>query len=226
MRCPPVSYRPQRITQTDGRDGSATTFRHCGDIYLPDTADQKSYLRDHAEGARHKLHAQGSAAAAHLCSRFSDAVGDRLTGNVVSLYWPMRTEIDVRPLMADLSAKRVQVALPVMDGKGSPLMFRAWSPGDELVATQLGVMEPPEFAPELPPDIVTVPLLGFDLYGNRLGYGGGYYDRTLAHLRQQGEIIAVGVAYDEQEYPVIPVHRGDERLDMVVTDKRTIRPAE
>jgi 5-formyltetrahydrofolate cyclo-ligase len=190
-------------------------------------AHQKSDLRDRAEGIRHKVHAQGSAAAAtHLCSRFFDAVGDRLTGSVVSLYWPMRTEIDVRPLMADLSEKRVQVALPVMGGRGSPLRFRAWSPGDELVATQFEVMEPPKFAPELPPDIVTVPLLGFDLYGNRLGYGGGYYDRTLAYLRQQGEVIAVGVAYDEQECPVIPVDGGDERLDMVVTNRRIIQPAD
>jgi 5-formyltetrahydrofolate cyclo-ligase len=194
---------------------------------LPDTAAQKSDLRDRAEATRLMVHGQScSAAATHLCSRFFDAVGNWLTKSVVSLYWPMRTEIDVRPLMADLLAKGVQVALPVMDGKGSPLRFRAWSPGVELVATQFGFMEPPNFATELLPDIVTVPLLGFDLHGNRLGYGGGYYDRTLAHLRQRGGVIAVGVAYDEQECPVIPVHGGDERLDMVVTDRRIIQPAE
>ena len=194
---------------------------------MPDTADQKSDLRDRAEGTRHKVHAQGSSAAArHLCARFFDAVGDQLTGIVISLYWPTRTEIDVRPLMANMSAKPVQVALPVMGDEGSPLKFRAWSPGDELVATRFGVMEPTTSAPELLPYIVTVPLLGFDLYGNRLGYGGGYYDRTLAHLRQQGEVIAVGVAYDEQECPVIPVDGGDERLDMVVTDRRIIQPAD
>jgi len=173
------------------------------------------------------VHAQESAAAAtHLCSRFFDAVGDRLTGSVVSLYWPMRTEMDVRPLMAELLEKWVQVALPVIDGEDFPLKFRAWSPGDELVATEFGVMEPSNLAPELRPDIVTVPLLGFDRYGTRLGYGGGYYDRTLADLREQGEVIAIGVAYDEQECPVIPIDGGDESLDMVVTDRRIIRPAE
>jgi len=194
---------------------------------LPDTADRKYDLRDHAEGIRQKAHAQrAEIAASSLSERYLVAVGDRLSGSVVSLYWPMRTEIDVRPLMADLSANRVQIALPVIDGRDSPLRFRAWFPGDELVATQFGVMEPSNSAPELPLDIVTVPLLGFDLHGNRLGYGGGYYDRTLAHLRRQREVVAIGVAYDDQELTSVPVDADDERLDMVVTDRRTIQPAE
>ena len=193
---------------------------------MPDTAVQKSELRDRAERIRKEAHAQrADAAAASLSGRFLDSVGNLPSGSVVSLYWPMQHEMDVRPLMADLSARGVWIALPVMDGQASPLKFRAWSPGENLVSAPFGVREPSDAAEELTPDIVAVPLLAFDQQGNRLGYGGGYYDRTLAHFRQEREVLAIGVAYDEQEFPSVPVDAGDERLDMVVTDRRTIRPA-
>jgi 5-formyltetrahydrofolate cyclo-ligase len=136
----------------------------------------------------------------------------------------MRDEIDVRPLVGLVSSRSAICALPVMSGKADPLIFRRWRPGDELVDASFGVKEPLASAPPIAPDIVIVPLLGFDAAGNRLGYGGGYYDRTLASLRAAGRALAVGVGYDEQETDRIPVHAGDMPLDMILTDRRTIVP--
>ena len=112
------------------------------------------------------------------------------------------------------------------DGSTQPLSFRLWSPADTLVSAAFGVCEPDPASPEAVPDIVIVPLLGFDDAGNRIGYGGGYYDCTLNSLRRDRDVKAVGIAYDEQECEKIPVGAGDARLDMVFTDRRTVLPGE
>jgi len=135
----------------------------------------------------------------------------------------MRDEIDVRGLIGALATAGAQVVLPVMAGADLPLVFREWRAGDELLPGAFGVREPADDARVLTPDIVVAPLLAFDVAGNRLGYGGGYYDRTLRDLRAGGAIIAVGVGYDEQEISSVPGHTGDEILDMIITDRRTLR---
>jgi 5-formyltetrahydrofolate cyclo-ligase len=187
--------------------------------------DQKQALRRDASGRRAAVHAaRADSAGAALAERFCPALQDRLAGAVVSLFLPMRDEIDVGALFAALADHGARTALPVMDGADAPLVFRAWSPGDPLVDAAFGVREPAADAPAVSPNIVGVPLLAFDRAGNRLGYGGGYYDRTLKVLRAAHDIIAVGICYDEQEMPDIPTHQRDERLDMIITDRRTIRP--
>ena len=128
-----------------------------------------------------------------------------------------RAELDA------LATAGAQVVLPVMAGADLPLGFREWRAGDELLPGAFGVREPADDARVLTPDIVVAPLLAFDVAGNRLGYGGGYYDRTLRDLRAGGAIIAVGVGYDEQEISSVPGHTGDEILDMIITDRRTLR---
>jgi 5-formyltetrahydrofolate cyclo-ligase len=135
----------------------------------------------------------------------------------------MRDEIDVRGLIGALATAGAQVVLPVMVGADLPLVFREWRAGDELLPGAFGVREPADDARVLTPDIVVAPLLAFDVAGNRLGYGGGYYDRTLRDLRAGSAIIAVGVGYDEQEISSVPGHTGDEILDMIITDRRTLR---
>ena len=187
--------------------------------------DQKQAKRREASDSRAAAHAdRADSAGAALADRFCTALQDRLAGAMVSLFSPMRDEIDVGALFAALVDQGAQTALPVMDGADAPLVFRAWSPGDPLVDAAFGVREPDTAAPAVLPDIVGVPLLAFDRAGCRLGYGGGYYDRTLRALRAAHDIIAVGICYDEQEMPDIPTHRRDERLDMIITDRRTNRP--
>ena len=185
--------------------------------------DQKAKLRREALIRRAPAHAdRADSAGVALAGRFCTALASRLPGSTVSLYAPMRDEIDTGALFAALALAGARTALPVMAGADAALAFSIWAPGDALVDAAFGVSEPATDAPAVVPDIVAVPLLGFDAQGNRLGYGGGYYDRTLRALRADGEIIAVGICYDEQEFPVLPGHAGDERLDMIITDRRTI----
>lgn len=163
-------------------------------------------------------------ASASLTDRFFGQFGDTLQGKTVAAYWPIGEEIDIRPVLSGLAARDAVAALPVTGGKTGPLSFRQWRPGDDLISVSFGVYEPEPGVPAADPDLVIVPLLGFDAAGNRIGYGGGYYDRTLASLRRHRDVRAVGVAYDEQECEKIPTDAGDVPLDMVLTDRRTIVP--
>jgi len=139
-------------------------------------------------------------------------------GAVVSGYWPMRGEIDPRPIMIALSGRGHPLCLPVVVGKGQPLVFRAWRPGDELVSGGFGTQVPGTDQREVVPRLLLVPLLAFDRAGYRLGYGGGFYDRTLAALRAHGSAVAVGLAFSAQEVDSVPREATDARLDWVVTE--------
>ena len=134
---------------------------------------------------------------------------------VVSGYWPMRDEFDVRPLLAALHERGHPCALPVVMGRGLPLVFRAWKPGDALVEAAFGTRVPPDDATVVTPELLLVPLLAFDDRGYRLGYGGGFYDRSLARLKSP---IAVGCAYDAQRVDDLPIDDHDRRLDWIVTE--------
>lgn len=136
-------------------------------------------------------------------------------GRVLSGYMPMRTEIDPLPAMA---AHQGPVGVPVIIGPAQPLRFREWSPGCAMVAGEFGALIPQEGA-WLEPQVVIVPLLAFDAQGYRLGYGGGFYDRTLEGLRARGPVLAVGFAFAAQEVETVPVEATDQRLDMIVTEQ-------
>ncbi|WP_265499806.1 5-formyltetrahydrofolate cyclo-ligase [Paracoccus beibuensis] len=136
------------------------------------------------------------------------------SGAVLAGYWPMRDEADPRPAMG---AHDGPVVLPVVPGRARPLLFRLWD-GRDLVPGTFGTSHPPEDAPQMRPDVLIVPLAGFDAIGNRLGYGGGFYDRTLEVLRESGPVAAIGLAYACQELPAISAEPFDEPLDMIVTD--------
>ncbi len=143
-------------------------------------------------------------------------------GTVVSGFSPMKSEISPLPLLRRLVEAGAALALPVVTGRGQPLVMRAWSFGAPLVSGVWGIREPPADAPELYPDIVIVPLLAFDRRGYRLGYGGGYYDRTIARLRTMKPVTAVGIAFAEQQIDEVPTSPRDERLDLVLTEGGTI----
>jgi 5-formyltetrahydrofolate cyclo-ligase len=141
---------------------------------------------------------------------------------VVSGFAPVGDEIDVWPLLRHLHAKGHAIALPITVGSDRPLAFRAWSPATVLAIGPFGIPVPPETAPLVTPAYLLAPLLAFDRLGRRLGYGGGYYDRTLKALRDSGAVLAVGVAFAEQEVPEVPDRSGDQRLDWILTDREAI----
>ena len=139
----------------------------------------------------------------------------------LSGYMPMRTEIDCLPAMA---AHRGRVGVPVIEGKARPLRFRAWHPGTEMVPGTFGALGPAK-GDWIVPEVLIVPLLAFDRRGYRLGYGGGYYDRTLEVLRARGPVTAIGFAFAAQEVDEVPIEATDQPLDLIVTERGIIRPA-
>jgi 5-formyltetrahydrofolate cyclo-ligase len=137
---------------------------------------------------------------------------------IVSAFFPIGDEIDPMPLLDRLMGEGYSVGLPVMEGKGKPLVFRAWRPGDELATVTWGIREPLPSAPVVEPDIVLAALLAFDERGYRLGYGGGFYDRTLQRLRTiKPNAVVVGLAFDELEVDAVPHNDYDQRVDWILT---------
>jgi 5-formyltetrahydrofolate cyclo-ligase len=142
-------------------------------------------------------------------------------GTVVSGFSPIKSEISPLPLLRWLADAGASLALPVMTGRVQPLTMRAWMFGAPLVPGVWGIREPPADAPEAFPDILIVPLLAFDSRGYRLGYGGGYYDRTIARLRTMKPVTAIGLSFAAQQIDEVPATPRDERLDLVLTEVGT-----
>lgn len=137
---------------------------------------------------------------------------------VVSGYWPIRSEFDPRGMLEQIAALGIALALPVIVERRE-LRFRAWSPGDPLVAAGFGTFEPGSDAPEVVPDAMLIPLAGFDRAGHRLGYGKGYYDKSIAGLTADGYRPAlIGLAFSVQEVPRVPAEGHDVKLDRIVTE--------
>ena len=137
-------------------------------------------------------------------------------GVPLSGYMPIRSEIDPLPVMAEASAYGA-VGVPVIVGKGQPLVFHRWTPDAAMVPGPFGAMVP-AVAEAMAPQIIIVPMVAFDRTGGRLGYGGGFYDRTLAKLRQRGPVLAVGFAFSAQQVDSVPVEVTDQTLDLIVTE--------
>jgi 5-formyltetrahydrofolate cyclo-ligase len=143
--------------------------------------------------------------------------------SVVALFWSLEGEIDTRPLLRALQALGVPTALTRMQGRDRPLRFHRWQPGDPLDPGPFQVQQPLAEAAQVRPDIVLAPLLAFDLQGYRLGWGGGFYDRTIAELRTGAHPPAcVGYGFACQEVEHVPREAFDQRLDMVVTEHRIV----
>lgn len=146
------------------------------------------------------------------------------TDGPVSFYWPIRTEIDPRPVMAGLADTRV-VCLPVTHGRDAALTFRRWHPGAEMEADGFGVSVP-VVDERVVPAVLVVPMLAFDAACHRLGYGAGHYDRTLAGLRSNGVATAYGLAYAAQQTDApLPAEPTDQPLDTIVTEAGVVFPA-
>jgi len=181
-------------------------------------ADLKPALRREALRIRREQTQRQGAAAAQAIAAGSARL-EVVAGTVVGGYWPLPGEIDARPLLAALAGRGAVLALPEVTAADAPLRFRAWGPGDPLEPGPHHTFHPPATAPERRPSLLLVPMLAFDAKGFRLGFGGGYYDRTLAALRQTGGVTAVGLAYAAQRLPALPVEPWDQALDAILTEE-------
>jgi 5-formyltetrahydrofolate cyclo-ligase len=190
---------------------------------MTNPAEDKRALRAAAKSARAAAKAAAPDAPARLAARFLDTV-PVTSGAVVGGYWPIGDEMDVLPLLAGLRERGIALALPVVAAPGTPLVFRSWRPGDEMAPGAHGISAPLPSAGLVVPSLLIVPLLAFDAQGWRLGYGAGYYDRTLEAFAAAGRpVTAVGVAYAGQEVPEVPHDGGDVRLNAVVTEAAVYR---
>ncbi|HVJ53872.1 MAG TPA: 5-formyltetrahydrofolate cyclo-ligase [Aliidongia sp.] len=179
-------------------------------------ADIKAELRRAAEERRAASYAADPGAGAVLARYAMHLLGERSFVSIAA-YWPIRTEIDVRPLLLALAQNGRDTALPVIRGRGEPLEFRRWRPGFDLTPGAFGTLGPAA-APVIEPDVLLVPLLAFDRQHRRLGYGAGFYDRTIALLRRR-PLLVLGVAFAAQEIEEVPVDSWDEPLDLVLTER-------
>jgi 5-formyltetrahydrofolate cyclo-ligase len=183
--------------------------------------DAKAVLRREAAARRDALPADSrqAAVAAIAAQKFPLPIAP---GTIVSGFMPMKTEISPLPLMKKLAGQGAHLALPVVAERGKPLTMRAWAWDAPLAAGVWGIREPMREAPEVEPDILLVPLLAFDRAGRRLGYGGGYYDLTIARLRARKAVVAVGLAFAAQEVAAVPTTPRDASLDLVLTERGVI----
>jgi len=180
-------------------------------------AAAKQAFRSTAKHVRADLSPQQRKAAAQRIAEHGLGFAGLPETAIVAGYVAIGEEVDPLPLMQRIALENYRLALPVVQAKGAPLCFRYWRPGDPLGEARWGLLEPLPEAPEVEPDVLLVPLLAFDAKGYRLGYGGGFYDRTIAAARSSRGVIAIGLAYDEQEVPAVPRLHFDQRLDWVLT---------
>ncbi|WP_299343580.1 5-formyltetrahydrofolate cyclo-ligase [uncultured Maritalea sp.] len=186
---------------------------------MSDTTDlsrAKSDMRDAAHQKRAALSPSFRAEAALAAAETFTASVPIKSGQIVSLYWAIRDELSTEPLLVQLMDEGHQVCLPVVLGRDQPLEFRLWEAGQPLAPSGFGTLAPQAGAPVVVPDVMVLPMLGFDANGNRLGYGAGFYDRTIDQIEKP--LILVGYAFSAQEVDVMPAEPHDKPLDMVVSE--------
>lgn len=136
----------------------------------------------------------------------------------VAGYWPIKAELDALPILRELLGKGHKCALPHVTTEGAPLLFRQWDEKTPMAAGKYGLTEPASHETLLP-DVILVPILAFDARGHRLGYGTGFYDRTIARLKKQKNVRTIGLAYEMQLYTGLPIEDNDVKMDMIITDR-------
>lgn len=202
------------------------TFSRSPAIDHPDLAAAKASARRAARARRAALaRAALPGAGERLADRLTAAL-DLSGRRIVAGYWPAGTEIDPRPFLRRVAAAGHACCLPVAGPSGAPLTFRRWRPETALTEGVFRILVPAPEEEALTPEIVAVPLLAADREGHRLGYGGGYYDRTLAALRARGRVRAIGLAYAGQILAGVPRGPADAALDAVATERAVIRIGE
>jgi 5-formyltetrahydrofolate cyclo-ligase len=185
-------------------------------------ADPKAALRRESLARRAAIEPQARAAFGRRLAEEGLRLARFWRPRIVSAFHPLGDEPDTLPLLAALAAEGFATALPAVAGRRLPLVFRLWRPGEPTRGGAMSIREPLEEAPAVDPDLLFTPLACFDRFGNRIGYGAGFYDRSLAALRAMKPIHAAGVAYGVCEIAAVPYETHDQTLDAVVTDRETI----
>ncbi len=185
--------------------------------------DAKTRLRAEGFARRDALDASFRDQGSRAIARFALALPELAETEPVGAYWPMRSEVDPRPILDALLGQGLVVALSQI--RHPELSWRAWRPGDVLIHGGFGVREPGPDAPEVFPHALLVPLCAFDRTGGRLGYGKGHFDRAIAGLAARHRLVTIGLAFSVQEIPAVPMDGHDRRLDLVVTEREVIRAA-
>ncbi len=188
---------------------------------MTETFDKKA-LRDQAFAIRAGIGAEEARAFARRLARIGPDLARGHGAKVVSVFSSIGDEIQTTPLIEALDAAGFHVGLPVTGKRGTPLTFRRWTPSTQMVKGRMDILEPPPEAEVVEPDLLFVPLAAFDRRGHRIGYGAGFYDATLAALRKDKDVTAIGLAYAAQEVLFIPAEPHDQPLDFIVTEKDTI----
>jgi 5-formyltetrahydrofolate cyclo-ligase len=188
----------------------------------PDKADPKALLRRNALARRGQIEPAARVAFSRRLAEEGLRLARLWRPRSVSVFYPLRDEPDTLLLLTALADAGFATALPVVVGRGSALVFRLWRPGEPTRAGAMSIREPVEDAPIVEPDLLFVPLACFDRRGHRIGYGAGYYDRTLTHLRAMKPVHAIGVAYGICEVAAVPYETHDQTLDALVTEQETI----
>jgi 5-formyltetrahydrofolate cyclo-ligase len=186
---------------------------------MTDLKTIKSEARKRAAKTRKSAHDILQDDAPHLLAAQNFPVSPSQTSYVVSAFFPYMSEIDTRPLLGKLAGEGWTTCLPIVIALGQPLIFRHWLPGQPTVPGKWDIPRPTDEAPLVVPDVLLVPMMAFDKQGFRLGYGGGFYDRTLQVLRETKTITAIGVAYSAQEVDSVAHDSHDQALDYVMTEK-------
>ena len=184
---------------------------------------EKKAARVSAASAREAAHDKAKDSAPAALAARGLPVARSAQNNVISAFHSFGTEISTFKLFDRLVAEGWTTALPVVVAKNAPLLFRQWAPGEALVLGRWDIQIPPETAPEVRPDVLLVPMLAFDRKGYRMGYGGGFYDRTLAKLRALKKVTAIGIAYAGQEIDMVPRDEHDQPLDWIMTEQETFK---
>ena len=182
----------------------------------------KPALRSAGLAHRAGVTPEAAAAFAARLARLGPEIARAHGASAVSAYAAIGDEVATSPLLAALHAEGIRVGLPVTGTRGTPLVFRRWLPDVAMVPGRMNIPEPPADAGTVKPDLLFVPLAAFDRRGHRIGYGAGFYDRTLAALRRSRSVVAVGIAYAAQETLFVPAETHDEALDFVLTDRDVI----
>jgi len=217
LRGPLILY-PQSSTLT------STLTRIAAPSHMPPNhhpAHEKTRLRRQMQERRTLLSADERArTTTHITEMTLRTLGHGVQPRLLAGYAPIKGEVDLIPLLEQLREQGIAIALPISDKESRILPFRQWQQTDMLAPDAYGVPAPPPSSPTGVPDLIMVPLLAFDSTGFRLGYGGGYYDATLAHYRTHHPLTRFwGVAYSWQQVDVIPREPHDQPLDGIITEQ-------
>ena len=208
-------FRPHRIYKPSAILAIVVNFT----IFMSTVPLSKDKLRKHFLEKRNKISFQYANFVSDKISQYSEEISEFFKPSIIAGFYPFRNEINLIPLMKKFIALGNKLCLPITPSKDQNLKFREWSPELELLTGKYGILEPNENSQVLEPDLLLVPLLAYDSYGNRLGYGGGFYDRTLNKLlSNKRKTNSIGVAFKFQKCKKLPIGEYDVPLNSILNE--------